>query len=121
MMAKDFKELVDIYHEKKIEGMDFSQIRKEMAEQGVDEKTIKDVVRVIDNRLFRGEVKPKGKNRSKELRLMGWVLMIIGGLLTIGTYLKWFSMEGYFFLSYAPVIAGYLLIIAARRAQRKMF
>lgn len=120
-MAKDFKELVDIYHQKKMDGMDFSIIRKEMAEQGVDEKTIKDVVRVIDNRLFRGEVKSKGKNSSKELRLIGWALMIIGGVLTIGTYLKWFDLEGYYFVSYVPVVIGYLLIIAARRAQAKKF
>ncbi|PKQ61721.1 hypothetical protein BZG02_14955 [Labilibaculum filiforme] len=118
-MEKSFKELVDLYYQKKIEGMDFSQIRKELADKNVDEDLIKDVVRAIDDRMLRGEVKKTGKSKAREFRLMGWTLMIIGGIITLGTYFKWFDMHGYYFVSYGPVIAGYLLIVAARRAQRK--
>jgi hypothetical protein len=120
-MEMDFKELVDLYHQKKIEGMDFSQIRKELAEKNIETELIKDIVRAIDNRMLSGEVKTKKKGmfKPRDLRLIGWVLMIIGGVITLGTYFKWFDMNGYYFLSYGPVIAGYLLIVAARRAQRK--
>lgn len=120
-MEKSFKEWVDLYHQKKIEGMDFSQIRKELADKNIEEDLIKDIVRAIDDRMLRGEVKSTGKSKAKELRLMGWTLMIIGGILTLGIYFHWFDAKGYHFVSYGPVIAGYLLIIAARRAQRKVF
>ncbi|MUP37814.1 hypothetical protein [Labilibaculum euxinus] len=120
-MENNFRELVDLYHQKKIEGMDFSQIRKELVEKNIEEDLIKDIVRAIDDRILRGEVKKKGKFKVRELRLIGWTLMIIGGIITLGTYFHWFDMKGYYFVSYGPVIAGYLLIIAARKAQRKEF
>lgn len=118
-MEKSFKELVDLYHQKKIEGMDFSQIRKELAEKNIGEEMIKDIVRAIDNRMLSGEVKKPGKFKAKELRLIGWALMIIGGIITLGIYFHWFDVKGYHFVSYGPVIAGYLFIIAARKAQKK--
>ena len=118
-MEMDFKELVDLYHQKKIEGMDFSQIRKELADKNIEEDLIKDIVRAIDNRMLSGEVKKSGKLKARELRLIGWTLMIIGGILTLGIYFHWFDAKGYSFISYGPVIAGYLLIIAARKAQKK--
>ncbi|MCY1633702.1 hypothetical protein [Marinifilum sp. D737] len=119
-MAQDFKDLVDFYHAKKIEGMDFSQIRKEMKGKGIDENTIKSVVREIDNKILAGDVKKPGKLDARQLRLIGWALMIVGGVATLGLYLKWFDLKGYHFLAYGPVIAGYLMIVAARRAQKKI-
>lgn len=120
-MEKSFKELVDLYHKKKNEGMDFSQIRKELVGNNIDNEMIKDVVRAIDNRMLSGDLKKPGKLKAKELRLIGWVLMIIGGILTFGIYFHWFDTNGYNFISYGPVIAGYLLIIVARKVQKKEF
>ncbi|MCT4601890.1 MAG: hypothetical protein N4A59_03145, partial [Marinifilum sp.] len=111
--------LVDFYHAKKIEGMDFSQIRKEMKDKNIDESTIKSVVREIDNKILSGDVKKAGKLKARELRLIGWALMIIGGTATLGTYLQWFDLKGYHIVAYGPVIVGYLLIVAARRAQKR--
>lgn len=119
-MTQDFKDLVDFYHAKKIEGMDFSQIRKEMKDKGIDENIIKNVVREIDNKILSGEVKKSGKLKARELRLIGWTLMILGGIATLGTYFQWFDIKGYHIVAYGPVIAGYLMIVAARRAQKKI-
>lgn len=118
-MEKDFKSLADFYHEKKIEGMDFSQIRRELADQNIEEGMIKNIVREIDNRILNGDVKKGGKLKAKQLRLIGWILMIIGGVITIGAYLQWIDVKGFQIITYGPVIAGYLLIIAARKAERK--
>ncbi|NOU60886.1 hypothetical protein [Marinifilum caeruleilacunae] len=118
-MKQDFKELVEFYHSKKIDGMDFSQIRNEMKQKGIDENTIKNVVREIDNKILSGEVKKSGKLKARELRLIGWALMIIGGVITLGTYFQWFDVKGYYIVGYGPVIAGYLMIVAARRAQKR--
>jgi len=118
-MEKDFKSLVDSYHQKKIEGMDFSQIRKELADKNVEEEMIKNIVREIDSRILNGDIKKVGKLKAREMRLIGWTLMIIGGLITLGAYFQWVDVKGYYIVSYGPVIAGYLLIIAARKAQRK--
>jgi hypothetical protein len=118
-MEKDFKKLVDYYHTQKINGKDFSLIRKEMKDKGIDENTIKSVVREIDNKILSGEVKKPGKLKAREMRLIGWVLMIIGGVATLGSYFHWFDIKGYHILAYGPVIAGYLMIVAARRAQKR--
>ncbi len=118
-MEKDYKSLVDFYHQKKIEGVDFSQIRKELADKDIEERMIKNIVREIDNRILNGDVKKVSKLKAREMRLIGWTLMIIGGLITLGTYFQWIDVKGYYIASYGPVIAGYLSIIAARRAERK--
>lgn len=118
-MTQDFNELVKFYHAKKLDGMDFSQIRKEMKDKGIDENTIKNIIREIDNKILSGDVKKPGKLKARELRLIGWVLMIIGGLATLGVYLQWFDVKGYTIVAYGPVIVGYLMIVAARRAQKR--
>lgn len=118
-MAQDFKELVEFYHAKKIEGMDFSQIRKEMSEKGIEESSIKNVVREIDNKILSGDIKKAKNIKAKELRLIGWLLMIIGGGITLASYFQWLNIKGYYIVSYGPVIAGYLMILAARKVQRK--
>ena len=118
-MEKSFNELVDFYHQKKKEGMDFSQIRKELGAKNLEEKKIKEIIREIDRRILEGDVKKVGKLKARELRIIGWTLMIIGGVITLGTYFQWFDVKGYYIVTYGPVIAGYLMLIAARRAKRK--
>lgn len=118
-MEKNDKGLVDYYHHKKIDGMDFSQIRKELSEKGIEESKIKEIVREIDNRILNGDTSKPLKLKAKELRLIGWTLMIIGGVLTIGIRFNWFDFGEYHFISILPVVAGYLCIVVARRAQRK--
>jgi len=118
-MTQDINELIKFYHGKKVDGMDFSQIRKELKEKGIEENDIKNIVREIDNKILAGDVKKVGKIKARELRLIGWTLMIIGGVATLGTYIQWFDVKGYHIVAYGPVIAGYLMIVAARKAQRK--
>lgn len=118
-MKKDFNELVDFYYKKKKEGMDFSQIRKELQSKNVEEPIIKEIMNEIDTRILKGESFKFGKLKARELRLIGWTLMIIGGGITLGTYLHWFDVKGFYIVTYGPVIAGYLMLIAARKATRK--
>lgn len=118
-MKKSFNELVEHYYEKKSEGMDFSQIRKELTAQKVGEAEIKEIVREIDQKILKEGLKKKSKLKPRDLRIIGWILMITGGTLTFGLYFKLFDLKNFHFLAYGPVIAGYLLIVAARRSQKK--
>ncbi|RUT78248.1 hypothetical protein [Ancylomarina longa] len=118
-MEKDFNKLVEFYYQKKQEGMDFSQIRKELIDQKISEEMIKDIMKEIDSRILAVESRKKGKLKAKELRWIGWSLMIIGGFLTFANYFHLFELKGYAFIGYGPVIVGYLFLIAARKAQRK--
>lgn len=119
MMEPDFKKLVDLYFQKKAEGMDFSQIRKKLIDQNIPEAMIKDIIEEIDRRILGGGVKTKGRLKAKQLRWIGWILMLIGGFLTFANYFHFFDIKGYSLFAYGSVIVGYLLLIAARKAQKK--
>lgn len=113
------QELVDYYFEKKKSGMDFSEIRKELKEKGIQEAQIKNVIKQIDAKALE-HVQTSGKMKPRDLRLIGYALMLIGGGLTFAVYFKVLDLGQYLFAAYGPVIIGYILVVMARRQQNKL-
>ncbi|MDE5421149.1 hypothetical protein L3073_02890 [Ancylomarina sp. DW003] len=112
------KELVDYYFEKKKSGMDFSEIRKELKEKGIQEAQIKNVIKQIDVKTLE-HAQTSGKMKPRDLRLIGYALMLIGGGLTFAVYFKMIVLGKFLFAAYGPVIIGYILVVMARRQQNK--
>ncbi len=112
------KELVDYYFEKKKSGMDFSEIRKELKAKDLNDIEIKSIVREIDAKAL-VHAHTSGKMKPKDLRLIGYALMLIGGGLTFAVYFKMLVLGKFLFAAYAPVIIGYILVVMARRQQNK--
>ena len=112
------KELVDYYFDKKKSGMDFSEIRKELKAKDLDEAQIKNIIKEIDIKALE-HAKTAGKMKPKDLRLIGYALMLIGGGLTFAVYFKMLDLGKYLFVAYGPVIIGYILVVMARRQQNK--
>jgi len=112
------KELVDYYFEKKKSGMDFSEIRKELKAKDIKEAQIKSIIREIDEKTLE-HAKNAGKFKPRDLRLIGYALMLIGGGLTFAVYFKMLDLGKYLFVAYGPVIIGYILVVMARRQQKK--
>lgn len=113
------KELVDYYFEKKKSGMDFSEIKKELKAKDLDEAQIKNIITEIDARVLEN-VQTSGKMKPKDLRLIGYALMLIGGGLTFAVYFKMIVLGKFLFAAYGPVIIGYILVVMARRQQNKL-
>lgn len=112
------QELVDYYFEKKKSGMDFSEIRKELKEKGIQEAQIKNVIKQIDVKILE-HAQTSGKMKPRDLRLIGYALMLIGGGLTFAVYFKMIVLGKFLFAAYGPVIIGYILVVMARRQQNK--
>lgn len=118
-MAMNFQEQLESYSEKRKKGMDFSQIRKELNDLGAEENQVKEIIREIERREVAGELSSKKKLQAKDLRLIGWTLMLIGGFASFGSHFKLFDLGKYTYLAFIPVVIGYLLIVSARRAQKR--
>lgn len=118
-MAMNFQEQLESYSEKRKKGMDFSQIRKELNDLGAEENQVKEIIREIERREVAGELSSKKKLKTKDLRLIGWAFMLIGGFASFGSHFKLFDLGKYTYLAFIPVIIGYLLIVSARRAQKR--
>lgn len=117
----DINKIIDVYHVKKKTGSDYAVIRKALKEnENLNENEIKAVVAEIDRRITEDDRIAVEYRKIKIYRIVGWLLMLLGGLLTIAIYFRWVNAKGYMAVSYLPVVAGYLFIVAARRMQRKL-
>jgi hypothetical protein len=109
-------ELVDYYFEKKKSGMDFSEIRKELKTKDLTDHEIKRIIKEVDAKALE-HAQTSGKMKPKDLRMIGDAFMLIGGVLTFAVYFKMLVMSKFLFA--APVIIGYILVVMARRQQKK--
>ena len=111
-------ELVDYYFEKKKSGMDFSEIRKELKAKDLNDHEIKKIIKAVDSKTL-VYAQTSGKMKPQNIRLIGYALMLIGGVLTFAVYFKMLALGKYVFAAYGPVIIGYILVVIARRQQNK--
>lgn len=114
-MEDNINNLIDYYTKKKREGLDFSEIRKELILKNYDPDTIKIIINGIDNQILNEELNKVNKSRFNELKVSGLILMIGGGVITLGTYFGIINIGGYYIIAYGPIIAGYFMILASRR------
>lgn len=117
-LTDNFNQLVEECVEMNKSGKGFTEIRKVLEARKLDSDYITDVIRETDNRILRGEKSNSLKLRSRELRIIGLVIMIGGGAITSLTYLGLIDLNGYYVLAWGPIIGGYLMILAARRMNR---
>ena len=112
-------EWVDYYFEKKKGGMDFSEIRKELKDKGLNDIEIKRIISEIDAKIL-VYAQTSGKMKPRDLRLIGYALMLIGGGLTLSVYFKILVLGKFVFAASGSVIIGYILVVMARRQQNKL-
>ncbi len=113
--------IIDTYYEQKKAGTDYSVIRKSLQEkEGLNDVQIRAVIDEIDHRIVVEDRKAAERGKIKAYRLVGWILMLGGGLFTAAVYFKWIQGQSYLFVSYLPVIVGYLLIVFARKSEKRL-
>ncbi len=116
----DFNQIVETYYSRKKAGSDYSDIRKALKEEGLNDSQIKAVVDAIDQKILVADRAESMLQKIKIYRLIGWLLMLVGGTLAAAFYLRWIHVKDYLFLAYIPLIVGYLLIVIARKMQKKL-
>jgi hypothetical protein len=114
-MEDNINSLIEYYTDKKLKGLDLSDIRKELALRNYDPHIIKYIINEIDNRVLREELGRSGKIRRREVKIIGLALVTGGIALTLATLFGIIDLKGYYILSYGPLLAGAFMILASRR------
>ena len=96
-------ELLEFYSQKRIDGLDFSLMRKEMERKGIDATLISGILRCIDDDEQKELRKTTAKNSSKNLLIGGVITFIFGLFITVFTFLKF---DGGFILMYGAILSG---------------
>ena len=118
-MNKNREVIIDHHTQRKLEGTDFTAIRRELASKGYDAETISEFVQAIDKRVLDHELNKSGTARINELKLIGWFLIIAGLMVTGITYFGILDLNGNYILAYGPVLAGIILIFTSRGQGRR--
>ena len=100
------EQLIDYYYQKKQAGMGFGEIRKQLVDKGLDEETIKTIIRLIDNQILRDELKTAASRKARERIAIGATLTTVGLIVTVGSLLGFFNLGNTFILAYGPIIGG---------------
>ncbi len=85
MQTKTTEELIEYFLHEKRKGMGFSEIRKSLVENHVDEDEIKFIINTIDDQILIEERLKSQNNKAKELIYIGPFITIAGLILTLGT------------------------------------
>lgn len=110
---------VQQYVEKKQNGTDYSVIRNELETKGYSNDEISNLIREVDKIILEGHSKTDSENKGGSIKLIGYLLMGIGGFLIVGTYLDWINLHGKYALMGTPLLIGYILVIISRVMGKK--
>lgn len=113
-MNQDIEHLIQVYFQKKLEGMDITAIRKELQEMRVPDDQIRRIIMKVDDLIMEEELRQISTQRKKEFNNIGSVLLLIGLLLLVLKYFGLVNLQGYYVLIYAPIIVGAVMIWRAR-------
>lgn len=115
-----FNQYVNTCLEAKRQGMDYTEIRKRLTQEGLDESDIKQIIRETDDRFLK-DINQKSKSKKgKELLMAAWAFLFLGGFITLGSYLQWFDTKGLIIISYGPFLAGLILYLTGRAMGGKL-
>lgn len=113
------KSIIRDYAEKKKKGIDYSIIRKELLAKGYSKEEISELIKKIDQIVLE-EVNIKStKMGTREVMIIGYILLLVGGFLTVASYYQWINLSGLYIFAWGPVIVGYFMIVMARRSKRR--
>ncbi len=119
MKNKSINQLIQHFLEEKKNGMDFSEIRKTLEQNGIEEDKIKIIIRDIDNKILREEQIKSNNQKARELIYIGLFFTIAGLFLTIGSYTGFIDLGNVFVLAWGPVLGGLGTMFAGYGKLRK--
>jgi hypothetical protein len=99
----------------------FDKIRPTLAERGFDESRIKKIVRAVDDEIQKSLLTKSTTSSLGQVILLGVVLLVIGAVLTIGSFAGLFSLGNSYMaiITYGTLIGGLVLLVGGIRRKKK--
>jgi hypothetical protein len=99
----------------------FDKIRPTLAERGFDESRIKKIVWAVDDEIQKSLLTKSGSSSVDQVILIGVVLLVIGAVLTIGSFAGLFSLANSYLviITYGSLIGGLVLIVGGMWRKKK--
>jgi len=105
--------------QQKLEGKSYSDIRARLQEDGLDEDSIRQAIRNIDERVLEAEVNQRHVGRARQWYRVGFSLAVLGLVLTLSANQGIILEDTPRWLVYAPFFAGIVLMFYGRMSQRR--
>ena len=121
MRNVDINELEEHYLREKLDGMDYSEIRKELRMKRMPEEDIAILIRCIDNKVLEGYRPASDGPVINGALILGIVLFVGGTVVTIGTYQGWIDLKGYRLFAYGPILGGLGLMVSSKQGRATLF
>jgi len=90
--------------------MEFSDMRKTLKSQDIDDQEIKTVISLVDRKVQREELRKVERQKGKSLFYVGIVIVSLALILTIGSFTGLIDLKGYGIIAYGPIAAGLIMI-----------
>src|SRR5688572_11198789 len=99
----------------------FDKIRPTLEERGLDELRIKQIVRKVDDEIQQALLTKSTSSSADQVIRIGVILLVIGAVLTIGSFAGLFSLQKSYLsiFAYGSLIAGLVLIVGGLRRKKK--
>ena len=95
----------------------FDKIRPMLEERGVDELRIRQIVRGVDDEIQKSLLTKNNSSSVNQVILLGVVLLVIGAVITIASFLGLFSLgSGYMVIT---LIGGLVLLVGGLSRKKK--
>ena len=114
-MTEDINQLTEYYFERKKNGADFTEIRKDMEMKNYNQEVISQVIRKVDDKLLGEHTTKQIATGNTKFLYAGVIIMLTGGVLTLVNFLHWINLTGKLFIIYILIVGGYAMVIISRK------
>jgi len=94
--------------------MEFSDLRKTLKAQNLDDEEINIVVKLTDKKVLRAEIIEMEYQKGKNIYYGGLILTIVALIITIGTFTGLIDLKGIGILAYGPIAGGLLMVMKGK-------
>ena len=118
-MNDNKSELIEKYAQQKLEGKSFSEIRNELKSINLTQDEINALIKEIDSEVLKREVENVNNEDGKEKLIIGYVLLIIGLIITTLMYLGIINAKFIYILGFGPILVGFYMVYKAKYKKKE--
>ncbi|PLW94871.1 MAG: hypothetical protein C0592_01490 [Marinilabiliales bacterium] len=117
--TQEFYDIVEHYYREKCSGRDFTSIRKELEDKGIDNAVISSIIRKVDHKVLNSNHDNKNIDPAIILKKIGYFLSVLGAAAFLTSMIFNEDMRSLSLPSLITVFSGILAIVGSRKRPKK--